>query len=550
MSFVLQIYSFFCLLPIFQRNFCNFVTMKKSQTLLLVAIAAIVLFVPWLGNTYFYTKGEPREAIVAMSMLQSGDWILPVSYGADMPYKPPMLAWLIAIFSSLFGGVVTEFTSRLPSALAAVALLVAGWRLVYHRVGSLRAWVMSLITAGSFEFFRAATACRVDMVLTAFMVGAVYAIFTMRGRPLRVLYAVLLLSGATLTKGPIGSLLPCFAMGIYFLLCGDNFWRTLLRMLSLCVASFILPALWYYAAWQRGGDAFISLAMEENIGRLTGTMTYESHINPWYYNIICVVAGMLPWTVLVVGGLCYRSVRKQLRALSVDKGLPLMSWTVGLVIFVFYCIPASKRGVYLLPCYPFLAYGATWVLMQVKSTKLMRVWSIILAVLAILAPIVYIVGACGCLKGFAVAPLHWWLWPFAAAPAVLGVWWLCTRSGGAMTLGGVLWMTYIILIAYNAAYMPMSLNSRSDYAAAKIIEQRVPKNAPIVSVIREDNLLRYYSINFYLGDRLRRAATYNDVPDNAWLLTQPTDSVVGDTLTLRSSDTRRPIVLIPPRNLK
>jgi hypothetical protein len=119
-----------------------------------------------------------------------------------------------------------------------------------------------------------------------------------------------------------------------------------------------------------------------------------------------------------------------------------------------------------------------------------------------------------------------------------------------MTLGGVLWMTYIILIAYNAAYMPMSLNSRSDYAAAKIIEQRVPKNAPIVSVIREDNLLRYYSINFYLGDRLRRAATYNDVPDNAWLLTQPTDSVVGDTLTLRSSDTRRPIVLIPPRNLK
>jgi 4-amino-4-deoxy-L-arabinose transferase-like glycosyltransferase len=522
--------------------------MKHSRALFLVAVAAVVLFVPWLGNTYFYTKGEPREAIVAVSMLQSGDWVLPVSYGADMPYKPPMLAWLIAIFSSIFGGTVSEFTSRLPSALAAVALLVAGWRLVYQRIGSERAWVMMLVTATSFEFFRAATACRVDMVLTAFMVGAVYAIYTMRGRPLRALLAVLLLSGATLTKGPVGSLLPCLAMGLYFLLRGDNFWRTLGLMVALCVASFVLPALWYYAAWLRGGDEFMRLALEENVGRLTGTMTYDSHLNPWYYNVECVFAGMLPWTVPVVIALCYRSVRRQIAVLRVDKGLPLMAWTVGLTIFVFYCIPASKRSVYLLPCYPFLAYGATWVLMNVNATRLIRVWTVIIAVIGVIAPIVFFVAELGYIKALPVVPLHWWLWPVAVAPLIVGLWWLHTRSQRGLTLAGVLWLSYVIFGAYNGAYMPMALNARSDYHAAQVVKQKVPDGEKIVSVIDYDDLLRYYSLNFYLGDRLRRVPTLNDVPDDAWLLTEPRDGLAGDTITAKSCDTRRPVILVRPQN--
>jgi 4-amino-4-deoxy-L-arabinose transferase-like glycosyltransferase len=522
--------------------------MKHSRALFLVAIAAVALFVPWLGNTYFYTKGEPREAIVAMSMLQSGDWILPVSYGVDMPYKPPMLAWLIAIFSALFGGVVSEFTSRLPSALAATAILVAGWRLVYHRLGSERAWVMTLVTATSFEFFRAATACRVDMVLTAYMIGAIYAIYTMHNHPMRAVWAVLLLSGATLTKGPIGSLLPCLAMGLYFLLRGDNFWRTLTTLSGLCIASFILPALWYYAAWQRGGDAFLDLALEENIGRLTGTMSYDSHINPWYYNVTCVVAGMMPWTLPLIVALCYKSVRRKIRATKIDKGLPLMSLTVGLTIFIFYCIPESKRSVYLLPCYPFLAYGATWVLMQVNTTRLMRVWAVILSVIGIIAPIVFICANFGLIKSLPTASLHWWLWPVAAAPAVVGIWWLITRSQRGLTLFGVLWLTYVICTAYNGAYMPMALNERSDVHAAQKIKETVPADAPIVSVIDYDNLMRYYCINYYLGDRLRRAESTADVPGNAWLLTEPREGLTGDTITAKSCDTRRAIILVKPIN--
>jgi hypothetical protein len=144
--------------------------------------------------------------------------------------------------------------------------------------------------------------------------------------------------------------------------------------------------------------------------------------------------------------------------------------------------------------------------------------------------------------------LHWWLWPVAAAPAVVGIWWLITRSQRGLTLFGVLWLTYVICTAYNGAYMPMALNERSDVHAAQKIKETVPADAPIVSVIDYDNLMRYYCINYYLGDRLRRAESAADVPGNAWLLTEPREGLTGDTITAKSCDTRRAIILVKPIN--
>ena len=516
--------------------------------MILVALLAAVLFVPWLGATYFYSKGEPREAIVAVSMLQQGNWILPVSYGVDIPYKPPLLAWLIAALSWLLnGGVVNEFTSRLPSAIATIAMLVAGWRIVASHAGERKAWVMTLVTATSFEVLRAAEACRVDMVLTACMVGAVYALYSMRGHPWRVVWAIVLLSGATLTKGPVGSLLPCLAMGIYWLLCGRNFWKTLLTLTGVCLASFALPALWYWAAYRQGGQAFIDLALEENIGRLTGTMSYDSHLNPWYYNFITIITGMLPWTVPVAIALCYRSVRQKLRAIRLDRGLPMFAWTVALTVLVFYCIPASKRSVYLLPCYPFLAYGATWVLVQVANTRLVRGWSMFLAIAGIAATLTMTAATAGWVPGLTVASPRWWQWPFVMLPMLMGLWWLLTRRLGRTGLKSALIFTYGLFLAYNAAFMPMVLNVRTDAKAADVIAATVPADAPIVTYV-PDTLMRYYTVNFYLDDRLRRVTNPADRPAGAWLLTVPVDSLKGTELTRKSNDTRKPMILVPPAN--
>lgn len=524
--------------------------MKNNSALLAVIVMAFLIFVPWLGDALFYTKGEPREAIVAMSMLQSGNWILPVNFGIDIPYKPPLLAWLIAVFSLIFnGGEVSEFTSRLPSALAAVALVVAFWRLVKSRYNENIAWTTALVLVTCFEFFRAAMACRVDMVLTACMVGGMMAIFAMRRFwSWRTLFAILLLSGAVLTKGPVGALLPCLVMAVYLLIEGHNFWRVALQLTTICLASFVLPAIWYYLAWQQGGDAFLGLALEENIGRLTGTMSYESHINPWYYNVFTILAGMLPWTVPALIAMCYRRIRRHftwhnMRSL---RGLDLFALTAVVVIFVFYCIPASKRSVYLLPCYPFLAYGVAALLMRITQTKLLRGYAVAISILSILAIPVAILCQQGVIKGVTAAGVHWWLGIPALIAANVGAWTLFSRRMRGNHLPSALLTTYLLVVAYNAAYMPIFVNPRSDVEAAQKVHEIVGSD-PVYSVIEGDKLLRFYSIDFYCNDRLLTAPDSASVPVGAWcLMAIPKGASTPEgtmLITDRSSDSRSPVVL-------
>lgn len=74
---------------------------RQTLHLIVLGVVALVLF---LGLTPFSTRGEPREAVVAMSMLQQDNWVLPVNNGDEIPFKPPFLHWLVAAFSSVVGG--------------------------------------------------------------------------------------------------------------------------------------------------------------------------------------------------------------------------------------------------------------------------------------------------------------------------------------------------------------------------------------------------------------------------------------------------------------
>ena len=73
------------------------------QATLLLALLCLCTLVPFLGDTLFNTRGEPREAVVALSMWQDGNWILPINNGVDMAYKPPFFHWLVALCSLLPG---------------------------------------------------------------------------------------------------------------------------------------------------------------------------------------------------------------------------------------------------------------------------------------------------------------------------------------------------------------------------------------------------------------------------------------------------------------
>lgn len=508
--------------------------MKKQYPFWLITTIVIFTFIPFLGETLFNTKGEPREAIVAVSMLQNGDWILPIHCGTDIPYKPPFLAWCIAVISTLTGS-VSEYTSRLPSALAAIAMVIIGFRFYRNRTSGMVAFIMAIVTITSFEVHRAATNCRVDMLLTAFIVISLYSLYRHWERGHRGLpwTAILLMSCGVLTKGPVGMILPCLVIGVFRLIKGEKFLPAFLNLFTAAILSCFIPALWYIAAYHQGGQEFLDLAMEENFGRFFGNMSYESHENPVHYNFVTVIAGLLPYTLLLLFSLFTIKLRKpaaslreawnrlKLNIASMEPA-KLFSLLSIVLIFTFYCIPKSKRSVYLLPIYPFLAYFITLLVIRLinRKSRAINVYAVIISAIAILLPVTFLLIRAGVLpelhgsidtfvSGLAGYPLSG-----ISLPRMLVILSLLFGIANIVAIAKkhrdtheifkyTLIATLLLYWSFSAVYQPAVLNTKSDIVVAQQLKERIP-HGKIYSFIDDGlDFMRYYTINFYLDDRVK-----------------------------------------------
>src|SRR5579862_3234519 len=97
--------------------------LQKCRRLLpgLLFIYCAFLFFYGLDNGELY-RNETLRAIIAREMLRTGNWIVPTLYGQPLFTKPPGMYAAIAL-CSYFHGEVTEWSARLPSALAATAIV-------------------------------------------------------------------------------------------------------------------------------------------------------------------------------------------------------------------------------------------------------------------------------------------------------------------------------------------------------------------------------------------------------------------------------------------
>lgn len=512
-------------------------TQSSRIAWMLLALCIVTLFL-FLGNTLFNTRGEPREAVVALSMLQEGNWVLPVNNGVDMAYKPPFFHWLAALCSLPLGH-VTEYTARMPSAIAATIMVMAGFSFYNKRRGTALALIMALVTLSNFEVHRAAVACRVDMVLTCMMVLSLYLLYGWMERGMKFNLkegpwcAILCLSGAFLSKGPVGAALPCLVVAVFGWVRQKGFFNVLWRLAVVGVLCLALPAVWYVAAYEQGGQRFLDLVYEENVLRLLGKMSYASHENPWPYNVMTLLTGFVPYTLLAFMAL-FVADWKQLRT---KLGTPNQWWTrlktyvkdmddarlfsllSFVIIFVFYCIPKSKRSVYLLPVYPFVAYFVAEFLLWLRHRHLRVLvafgWT--LATLTTLLTLTYVVvrmwlipdsivahgkhaaqniAMLNALRTEGIGSVIW------AIPLVAV--WLFVKHRHARPLATTFTLIFCLFFALDGVYQPPILNAKSDKPLATYIETQQPTGRvySFRTDINPGNPLHPFTINFYLGDRV------------------------------------------------
>ena len=508
----------------------------RSNLLTIILISALTL-IPFIGLTDFNTKGEPREAIVAVTMIDTHNWILPQNNGDEFAYKPPMFHWLVATTSVVIGS-VNEFSARFPSALAGVVLAVMTFCFFARRKNQQTALLTSVIMLTTFEVHRAATNCRVDMVLTLFIVLALYQLFRWTERDLRgiPIWAILWMGCGMLTKGPVAIILPCLVSCVYLWIQGRHFWFVVWRFALIAISAMILPCLWYYAAWLQGGDKFLYLIYEENVLRFLGKMPYSSHENgAWYYPVV-LLSSAVPYTLIYLMAL-FTIQRKQWRKLQVLKSawwkglwehirkmdrVELFSLLAIVLIISFYTIPKSKRGVYILPVYPFVAYFVARLIEYLSAVR-PRIVKFFGWVLATIVGIVFI-GMIIIKSGFIpddifhgrhatenIAMLH-----ALADNSIMS----STNSIFLIVCAIAIYLYYSLFplgrliqnVAYNALLifllldallLPPLMSSRSDKPLAAEVENYA-KQKPLYSFVDDkDKMLHFFTLNFYCHNRIQ-----------------------------------------------
>ncbi|MBA3608705.1 MAG: glycosyltransferase family 39 protein, partial [Chthoniobacterales bacterium] len=97
--------------------------MSQTRALILIVIVWAAIYLPRLGSLEIKSE-EGRRILPAVTMLETGNYIVP-QVGSE-PYlrKPPLVNWLVAGSFKLFG-VRNEWAARLPSVLCVLAVGLA-----------------------------------------------------------------------------------------------------------------------------------------------------------------------------------------------------------------------------------------------------------------------------------------------------------------------------------------------------------------------------------------------------------------------------------------
>lgn len=346
---------------------------NRYQLLALVAVAACLFFLA-LGRLPLTEPDEGRNAEVAREMLVLHDWITP--HYDTLPYldKPAVFFWLVAGSFRLFG--LSALAARLPSALAALGTMLLVWGLGRRMFGGNAdrqtgphtaqytapytatdtALIAGIIFATSPLVMIFARVVIFDMTLT-FLVTLTLAAFWLSSKsegPRRDLDCLMFAAAglATITKGPVGFLLPLFTVVVY---------ATLRKRLSdlkklawppgiLIFLAASLP--WFIAVSLRNPDFPRYAFWDESVLRFTTAHAHRG--GSVFYYLPVFLVGFLPWSfTLLFGGINHLRSWRRLRDDSHAPQAFLLAW--ALVVLVFFSISRSKLPAYFLPAIPALA---------------------------------------------------------------------------------------------------------------------------------------------------------------------------------------------------
>jgi 4-amino-4-deoxy-L-arabinose transferase-like glycosyltransferase len=356
--------------------------MTVPRPTLVVLVAATVALAVGISPTPLWDEDEARFAAIARTMVETGDWVVPMFNGTLAVDKPVLMHWCMAACMAVFG--INEFAARLPSVLAtlltALALLRAGRRWFDDATGV----VAALAYVGCILVAIESHAATPDAILTALTAWATLLMaeaLMPAGGSLgqigagRAVAVGLLLGLAVVCKGPVGFVGPLAVIGTWgWCLAVDRRLTTpasrslggLLRQtlpavgdvlvsvrpFAVTAGAVIAAAPWYLAVHLRThGEWTAGFFFVHNVGRFLAPM--EKHSGGVLFHPLGMLVGFFPWSCylpLAIVIAVWRVWRRPTAGRAEDSLLLLLTW---LVVWVgAFSAAATKLPNYVLPAYP------------------------------------------------------------------------------------------------------------------------------------------------------------------------------------------------------
>ncbi len=315
-----------------------------------VVIAIIVLF--WgLGSIELMSLNEGRRALAIKEMASTGNWLLPHLNGELYLTKPPLLYWLSSTFALGWG--VNEWTLRLPSALAASAVLWMTYRFTLKQSGQWAALFSVQLLIANLGFVMLARRCEIEMLLTALCVGSVLSALQYiqdssnqnSAHKNWIYLSYFLLALALMTKGPLVLLfvtLPLLVAAIYSK--NPHIKIVLLNWRGWLI--FLIVGLAWYAAvsWQLGFDIWAKVVQRDMLGKMQGDIAKP----------LLSYAGWIAVDFILLITLFFVRLKDFFRQ-QIRQPHQLVLVLAAVLPLIIFSIFSNKHAKYLLPIYPLIA---------------------------------------------------------------------------------------------------------------------------------------------------------------------------------------------------
>jgi 4-amino-4-deoxy-L-arabinose transferase-like glycosyltransferase len=327
----------------------------RPASLLVLAVVALAFFAQ-LGSLDFVDPDESRHAEIAREMIVTGEYLTPKIHGVPYYDKPVLFHWAVAASMKTFG--LTPSAVRLPSALAALATVASIAAFIGRCYGGTAALATAVGMATTLSFVGIGRFAVVDGLLTAILTLAFVRLghwYLADDRSRVSLVPIWLLLGlGLLAKGPVAIVLVVLAAIVLAILDRDIHLMGSMKLgrgLALAVA-IAMP--WYLAAWAADPEYIETFLWHHNVERYLGTSAFR-HQGPWYYYLVAVPLGLLPWTPFVLAAVVAIARRGPRR--TADRFL--LVWAS--VVLLFYQGGQTRLLTYVLPAFPpLIAMGAVW----------------------------------------------------------------------------------------------------------------------------------------------------------------------------------------------